>query len=74
MLLEEGIYYDQVHYLGKTLSAFALLHFVLQDQTCLLPQVSLDLYFCIPVPCGEKDIFFLMLVVGFVGFHGTGQL
>ena len=28
--------------LGKTLLAFALLHFVLQSQTCLLLQVSLD--------------------------------
>ena len=46
-----------VHFLGKTLLAFALLHFVLQDQTCLLLQVSLDLHFCIPVPFNEKDIF-----------------
>ena len=28
--------------LGKTLLAFALLHFVLQGQTCLLLQLSLD--------------------------------
>ena len=31
-----------VRSLGKTLSAFALLHSVLQGQTCLLLQVSLD--------------------------------
>ena len=31
-----------VHSLGKTLLAFALLHFVLQGQICLLLQVSLD--------------------------------
>ena len=31
-----------VHSLGKTLLAFALLHFVLQDQTCLFIQVSVD--------------------------------
>ena len=30
-----------MHSLGKTLLAFALLHFVLQGQTCLLLQVSL---------------------------------
>ena len=30
-----------VHSLGKTLLAFALLHFVLQSQICLLLQVSL---------------------------------
>ena len=29
-------------FLGKTLLAFALLHFVLQGQICLLFQVSLD--------------------------------
>ena len=31
-----------LHSLGKTLLAFALLHFVLQGQTCLLLQVTLD--------------------------------
>jgi len=31
-----------VHSLGKTLLAFALIHFVLQGQICLLLQVSLD--------------------------------
>ena len=39
-----------VHSLDKTLLAFALLHFVLQGQFCLLFRVSLDFYFCIPVP------------------------
>ena len=48
--------------LGKTLLAFALLHFVLQGQIFLgvtpglLLQVSLDFYFCISVPSDEKDI------------------
>ena len=45
-----------VHSLGKTLIAFALLHFELQGQTCLLLQVSLD--FCIPDPCDEKNMYF----------------
>ena len=44
--------------LGKTLLAFDLLHFALQGQICLLLQVSLDSYFCIPVPYNEEDIFF----------------
>ena len=39
MLLEEGVCYDQYILLAKLL-AFALLHFVLQSQTCLLLQVS----------------------------------
>ena len=59
-----------VHSLGKTLLAFALLHFVLQGQICLswLPT-------CIPVPSREKDIFFWMLVLeGLVGLHRTVQL
>ena len=42
-LLEEGVCYDQRgKTLGKTLLAFALIHFVLEGQTCLLVQVSLD--------------------------------
>ena len=40
-----------VHSLGKTLLAFPLFHFVLQGQTCLLLQVSLDflLLHCSPL-------------------------
>ena len=61
--------------LGKTLLAFALLHSVLQGQICLLLQVLLDSYSCIPVPYDEKDIFFGVLVLkGLVGFHRTVQL
>ena len=61
--------------LGKTLLAFALLHFVLQGQICLLLQVFLDFYFFIPVPCNGKDIFFCVLVLeGLIGLHRTAQL
>ena len=63
--------------LGKTLLAFALLHFVLWGQTCLLLQVSLlTSYFCILVPYNEKDIFFflVLLLKGLVGHHRTIQL
>ena len=42
VLLEDGVCYDQCLLLAKLLLAFALLHFVLQGQTCLLLQVSLD--------------------------------
>ena len=48
-----------VCYLGKTLLAFALLHFVHQGQTCLLLHVSLDFLLCVSVPCDEKSTFFL---------------
>ena len=47
-----------VHFLGKILLAFALLHSVLQSQICLLLQVFLDFHYFIPVPYNEKDIFF----------------
>ena len=56
MLLEEGIWYDQCIPLAEFL-AFALLHFVLQGQICLLLQVFPDFH-SIPVPYNEKDIFF----------------
>ena len=42
----------------QNLLAFVLLHFVLQNQPCLLLQVLLTSYFCIPIPYYEKDIFF----------------
>ena len=42
--------------LDKTLLAFALLHFVLKGQTCLLFQISLDLLFLHSNPHDEKDI------------------
>ena len=45
-----------VHSLGKTLLAFALLHFVFQSQTWLLPRCFLTSYFCIPVPYDEKEV------------------
>ena len=47
-----------VHSLGKTLLAFALLHFVLQGQICCYSRYLLTSYFCIPVPYDERDIFF----------------
>ena len=42
MLFEEGVSYDQGILLAKLCDAFALLHLVLQAQTCQLLQVSLD--------------------------------
>ena len=52
-----------MHSLGKTLLAFALLHFVLQGQTCLLLQVSLDLLLLHSNPLGRKVRLFLILVL-----------
>ena len=73
MLLEEGICYDQCVSLGKTLLVFALLHFVLQGQICLLLYL-LTSYFCIPAPYNEKDIFLGVLVLEcFVDLYRTFQ-
>ena len=61
--------------LSKTVLAFSLLHFVLQGQTCLLLQVSLDFLLLHSNPCHEKDIFFGVLVLeGLVGLHRAVQL
>ena len=48
-----------VHFLGKTLLVFALLHSAFQSQICLLLLVFLDFltsYFCIPVRYNEHSI------------------
>ena len=66
-----------VHFLGKTLLVFALLHSVFQGQICVLLQVFLDFLLFIPVPYNEKDIFFLggvLVLKGLVGLHRTIQL
>ena len=61
--------------LDRTLLAFALLHFVLQGQTCLLFRVSLDFLLLHSNPLWWKGHLFLMLVLeGVVGLHRTGQL
>ena len=65
-----------VHSLGKTLLAFALLHFVLQDQTFLLFLVSLGFLLLHSSPQWWKGHpFFLVLVLeGLISFHRTFQL
>ena len=63
-------------YSYKTVLAFDLLHFVLQGQTCLLLQVSLDFLLLHSNPLYRKGhLFFLELVLdGLVGLHRTVQL
>ena len=56
-----------MHSLGKTLLAFALLHFVLQDQTCLSLQVSLDFLLLYSNPLWWKGHLFLMLILESLG-------
>ena len=54
--------------------AFALLHYVLQEQTCLLFQVSLDFLLLHSSSYDEKDIFLGVSPEGLVGLHRTVQL
>ena len=64
-----------VHFLSRTLLAFALLHSVLQGQICHYSRYLLTSYFCISVLYYENDIFFWVLVLeGLVGLHRTVQL
>ena len=69
-LLEKGVCYDQC---VQTLLACALLHFVLQGQTCLLFWDLLT-SFCIPIPYDEKDFFFFRVLEDLVGLHRIDQL
>ena len=66
-----------VHSLDTTLLAFALLHFAIQGQTCLLLQVYLDFVLLPSFPYNEKNFFFFFLLLvleGLVGLHITVQL
>ena len=59
-----------VHFLGKTPVAFALLHFVLQGQICLLLQLSLDFLLLYSSPLWWNEHLFLALVLeGLVRLH-----
>ena len=61
--------------LGKTLLAFALLHFVLQGQICLLLQAAIDFLLLHSSPLWTRGHLFGMLVLeGFVDLHRTIQL
>ena len=63
-----------VHSLGKTLLAFALLHFVLQGQICLLLQVSLVFLFLHYSSLQRKGLLWVLVLEGLVGLHRTVQL
>ena len=56
----------------KTLLAFALLHFVLQGQICLLLQISLD-FLLLQLPMMKKHLFGVSSK-GLVGLHRRVQL
>ena len=61
--------------LGRTLLAFVVIHSVLQGQTCLILQISLDFLLLHSSPQLWKGHLFGVLVVeGLVGLHRTIQL
>ena len=59
--------------LGRILLAFALLHFVLQDQTCLLLWVFLD-FLLLHSPVMNRTFFFMWVLGSLVGLHKTDKL
>ena len=64
-----------MHSLDKTLLAFVFLHFVLQSQTCLLLQMSLDFLLLHSSPLWWKRLLIFTLVLeDLVGLHRTVQL
>ena len=64
-----------VHFLGKSLLAFDLLHSVLQGQIFLLLQVFLDFLLLQFSPLWWKvHLFGVLVLEGLVGFHRTIQL
>ena len=74
VLLEDGVCCDQCILLAKLL-AFAMFHFVLQGQVCLLLQVSLDLVLLHSSPLQwNRHLFRVLILEGFVGLHRTIQL
>ena len=73
VLSEESVCYECI--LLTKLLDFALFHFVLQDQTCLLLQVSLDFQLLHSSPLWWVGYLFLVSVLGgIVGLHRLSQL
>ena len=59
---------------ARTLLAFALLHFALQGQSCLLLWVSLDFLVLHSSPLSWKGHLLVLVLGGLVGHHRTIQL
>ena len=70
-----GCLLGPVHFLGKTLLVFALLHFAFQGQIGLLLQVFLDFLLLHSSPLEWKGyLFWVFVLQGLVGLHRTVQL
>ena len=72
-VVERGCLLWWVCSLGKTLFTFALLHFVLHSQTCLLLQVSLDFLLSHSNPLWWKGHLLLLLLSVLEGFASLHQ-
>ena len=69
-----GCWLWPVRSLGRILLAYALLHFVLQGQICLLLQVSLDFLLLHSSPLWWKGhVFWVLVLECLVGLHRTIQ-
>ena len=77
-VVERGCLLRPVHSLDKTLktlSVFALLHFLLQGQICLLLYISLDFLLLHSSPLWWKGhLFWVIVLEGLVGLPRTIQL
>ena len=63
-----------VHFLGKTLLIFALLHSVFQGQICLLLQVFLDFLLLHSSPLQWKGhLFWVLVLESLIGLHRSIQ-
>ena len=63
-----------VHSLGKTLLAFAQLHFGFQDQICFTPGISWLPTFAFQSPMMKGHLFWVLVLEGLVGHHRIVQL
>ena len=59
VLLEEGVCYDQCILLGKLYYPLPCFSLYSKAKFACYSMYFLTSYFCIPVPCNEKNIFFL---------------
>ena len=64
-----GVCYDQCVLFAKFLLAFAQLFLYSKAKLACYSRYLLTSYFCIPVPCDKKEIFFLVLPL-----EGLGSL
>ena len=69
VLLEDGVCYDQCVLLAKLY--YLLPCFILYSKAkfACYSRCILTFYFCIPVPCNKKDIFWRVLVLEDLGGH-----